>query len=103
MKEIIEKEEAELAFRKALRKTRFNFFDREGKRIKEFFTVEKEEQLSNRIYLGIREVLLSKVVGTVEKAQDFDKDFNPVRDESRVRWVNVYLKTLEDGSLPPVI
>ncbi|MGL5703013.1 MAG: hypothetical protein ACRCW5_07735, partial [Cetobacterium sp.] len=61
------------------------------------------EQLSNRIYLGIREVLLSKVVGTVEKAQDFDKDFNPVRDESRVRWVNVYLKTLEDGSLPPVI
>ncbi|MGL5744047.1 MAG: hypothetical protein ACRCXX_02750 [Cetobacterium sp.] len=103
MKEIIEKEEAELAFRKALRKTRFNFFDREGKRIKEFSTVEKEEQLSNRIYLGIREVLLSKVVGTVEKAQDFDKDFNPVRDESRVRWVNVYLKTLEDGSLPPVI
>lgn len=103
MKEIIEKEEAELSFRKALRKTRFNFFDREGKRIKEFSTVEKEEQLSNRIYLGIREVLLSKVVGTVEKAQDFDKDFNPVRDESRVRWVNVYLKTLEDGSLPPVI
>lgn len=103
MKQFIEKEEAELAFRKALRKTRFNFFDREGKRIKEFSVVEKEEQLSNRVYLGVREVLLSKIVGSVEKAQDFDKDFNPIREESRVRWVNVYLKSLEDGSLPPVI
>lgn len=103
MKEFIEKEEAELAFKKALRRTRFNFFDREGKRIKEFAIVEKEEQLSNRVYLGVREVLVSKIIGTVEKAQDFDKDFNPMREESKVRWVNVYLKSLEDGNLPPVI
>ncbi|MGL5543835.1 MAG: hypothetical protein ACRDB6_01870, partial [Cetobacterium sp.] len=103
MKEFIEKEEAELAFKKALRRTRFNFFDREGKRIKEFAIIEKEEQLSNRVYLGVREVLVSKIIGTVEKAQDFDKDFNPRREESRVRWVNVYLKSLDDGNLPPVI
>ncbi|MDX8336040.1 MULTISPECIES: hypothetical protein [Cetobacterium] len=103
MKYNIDKEDAELAFKKALRKTRFNFFDRDNKKLKEFKTVEKEDQLSNRVYLGVREVPLSKVIGTVEKAQDFDKDFNPLRDESKGRWSAVYLKYLETGSLPPVI
>ena len=78
MKFDIDKEEAEIAFKKALRKTRFNFFDRENRKIKEFSVVEKENQLSNKIYLGVKEVPVVKIVGTVEKAQDFDKDFNPL-------------------------
>lgn len=103
MKYNIDKEDAELAFKKALRKTRFNFFDRDNKKIKEFSAVEKENQLSNRVYLGVREVPLTKIVGTVEKAQDFDKDFNPLREESKGRWSAVYIKSLESNSLPPVI
>lgn len=103
MKFDIDKEEAEIAFKKALRKTRFNFFDRENRKIKEFSVIEKESQLSNRIYLGVKEVPVVKIVGTVEKAQDFDKDFNPLREESKGRWSSVYIKYLESGSLPPVI
>ena len=103
MKFDIDKEEAEIAFKKALRKTRFNFFDRENRKIKEFSVVEKENQLSNKIYLGVKEVPVIKIVGTVEKAQDFDKDFNPLREESKGRWSSVYIKYLESGSLPPVI
>ena len=103
MKFDIDKEEAEIAFKKALRKTRFNFFDRENRKIKEFSVIEKERQLSNRIYLGVKEVPIGKIVGTVEKAQDFDKDFNPLREESKGRWSSVYIKYLESGSLPPVI
>lgn len=103
MKYNIDKEDAELAFKKALRKTTFNFFDRDNKKIKEFSAVEKENQLSNRVYLGVREVPLTKIVGTVEKAQDFDKDFNPLREESKGRWSAVYIKSLESNSLPPVI
>lgn len=103
MKFDIDKEEAELAFKKALRKTRFNFFDRENRKIKEFSVVEKENQLSNRIYLDVKEVPIGKIIGTVEKAQDFDKDFNPLREESKGRWSSVYIKYLESGSLPPVI
>ena len=103
MKFDIDKEEAEIAFKKALRKTRFNFFDRENRKIKEFSVVEKENQLSNRIYLGVKEVPIGKIIGTVEKAQDFDKDFNPLREESKGRWSSVYIKYLESGSLPPVI
>ena len=102
MKFDIDREEAESAFKKVLRKTRFNFFDRESRKIKEFKTVERENQLSNRIYLGMKEVPLGKIVGTVEKAQDFDKDFNPLREESKGRWSSVYIKYLENGSLPPV-
>ncbi|MEG0517057.1 MAG: hypothetical protein RR523_15570, partial [Cetobacterium sp.] len=83
--------------------TRFNFFDRENRKIKEFSVVEKENQLSNRIYLGVKEVPIGKIIGTVEKAQDFDKDFNPLREESKGRWSSVYIKYLESGSLPPVI
>ena len=103
MKFDIDKEEAEIAFKKALKKTRFNFFDRENRKIKEFSVVEKENQLSNKIYLGVKEVPVVKIVGTVEKAQDFDKDFNPLREESKGRWSSVYIKYLESGSLPPVI
>lgn len=102
MKFDIDREEAESAFKKVLRKTRFNFFDRESRKIKEFKTMERENQLSNRIYLGVKEVPLGKIVGTVEKAQDFDKDFNPLREESKGRWSSVYIKYLENGSLPPV-
>ncbi|MGL5989579.1 hypothetical protein [Cetobacterium sp.] len=103
MKDIIEKESAESVFRKALKKTKFNFFNRDEKKIKEFSKIEKDDQLSNRVYSGIREVILEKIIGTVEKAQDFDKDFNPIRDESKARWVTIYLKTLEDEGLPPVV
>lgn len=101
--EYLSKEDANVAFRKALRKTRFNFFDRENKRIKEFKTIEKEEELTNKIYLGVREIPIDKIIGTVEKAEDFDKDFNPTREDSRMRWVSVYMKYLESGSLPLVI
>ncbi|MGL4803386.1 MAG: hypothetical protein ACRC18_14070, partial [Cetobacterium sp.] len=51
----------------------------------------------------VKEVPIGKIIGTVEKAQDFDKDFNPLREESKGRWSSVYIKYLESGSLPPVI
>ncbi|MGL6066323.1 MAG: hypothetical protein ACRC0R_04525 [Cetobacterium sp.] len=103
MRETIEKESAESAFRRALRKTKLNFFDRENKRIKEFQKLEKEGELSNRVYCGVKEVLLAKIVGSVEKCQDFDKDFCPKREESKERWVSIYLKSFDDANFPLVI
>lgn len=93
--------QADSAFKKALKSSKFYFLDRKTEKIKEFNNIRKN--LTNKIYLGEREVPLSKIVGTVAKAQDFDINFNPLREGSKDRWTSIYRSYLGNGSLPPLI
>lgn len=39
--------------------------------------------------LGIQEVPLEKITGSVGRAKDFDRDFRPLNESMRERWVNI--------------
>jgi hypothetical protein len=54
-----------------------------------------------RRYLGMREVPVGRIVGSVGRSADFDRDFRPLGSHLRDRWVSVYLLAA-NGDWPPV-
>jgi uncharacterized ParB-like nuclease family protein len=58
-----------------------------------------------RAFGGVREIPLSKVVGSVapeSKTDDFDPAFLPVTRRLRERWTRIYQAMVEGDELPPI-
>jgi hypothetical protein len=55
-----------------------------------------------RVRLGLREVKLSKIVGSVGRCRDFDEDFRPLKAHLEYRWKRVYEALLRGEVLPAV-
>ena len=51
---------------------------------------------------GIRTVSICNIVGSEDRSGDFDRDFNPLRDATRDRWLSVYRAWVNGVALPPV-
>ena len=97
--------EAQAAYRKFLKSSRgilgLNFKKQEN--LKSFTEIQKEENAYNSVNLGIKEVPLDKIVGSVEKYSYFDQNFVPKNDIVKQRWINIYVGYMMDSMLPPVI
>ena len=97
--------EAQAAYRKFLKSSRgmlgLNFKKQEN--LKSFTEIQKEENAYNSVNLGIKEIPLDKIVGSVEKYSYFDKNFVPKNDIVKQRWINIYVGYMMDSMLPPVI
>lgn len=63
---------------------------------------EQPEQAVNRAYLGLRTVALDDVAGTLDKADAFDRQFHPRREDMVTRWAGVAGAVLRGEILPPV-
>jgi hypothetical protein len=66
------------------------------------FPEEAPEKSPNRKYLGIEDIPVEKIVGTINRQSDFDHKFRPLNKHLRDRWVNVHL-ALERGEWPPIL
>ena len=97
--------EAQAAYRKFLKSSRgilgLNLKKQEN--LKSFTEIQKEENAYNGVNLGIKEIPLDKIVGSVEKYSYFDKNFVPKNDIVKQRWINIYVGYMMDSMLPPVI
>ena len=97
--------EAQAAYRKFLKSSRgilgLNFKKQEN--LKSFTEIQKEENAYNSVNLGIKEIPVDKIVGSVEKYSYFDKNFVPKNDIVKQRWINIYVGYMMDSMLPPVI
>ncbi|TIC87589.1 chromosome partitioning protein ParB [Nocardioides sp. GY 10113] len=51
---------------------------------------------------GIQEIPLDAIVGSVDKARDFDRRFRPTSNRSRERWERLALKARTGTSFPPI-
>ena len=58
--------------------------------------------IQNSAYAGAYPVPIQQIQGTEGKVADFDADFNPRREESRSRWLQVAIERLRGRDLPPV-
>lgn len=56
---------------------------------------------SRRKYLGLQDIPLEKITGSVGRELDFDNRFRPLSKHLRERWVNVYLGFTQN-ELPPI-
>lgn len=70
--------------------------------LKSFRDVQNETQAFNNSYLGIMTVPLKKIIGSVGKIEDFDKNFIPKNKIVKLRWCNIYREMISNGNLPPV-
>src|SRR6476469_5959724 len=52
--------------------------------------------------LGVRVIPLDAIVGSVDKARDFDRRFRPTSNRSRQRWESMALESRTGGYLPPI-
>jgi hypothetical protein len=64
--------------------------------------VKDKITLSGRIYRGLQSVPIEKIVGSVNRFQDFDRAFLPRRDDLRIRWQSMARAFYDGVSLPPV-
>ncbi len=53
-------------------------------------------------YVGMREVPLDAIIGSVSRYNDFDRAFLPRQTHTRERWENVDSAHLQDIILPPI-
>lgn len=53
-------------------------------------------------YAGLQQVPVASIVGSVDRFGEFDREFNPLRVDTRSRWESVDRAVLSDVPLPPV-
>jgi hypothetical protein len=58
--------------------------------------------LAGQVYGGVRQVCVDRIVGSVGRSREFDRNFNPLTDSTRERWARVNQAFLHDVVLPPV-
>ena len=66
------------------------------------FPEEAPQKSPNRKLIGIKDIPVEQVVGTLNRQSDFDLKFRPLKSYLRDRWVNVYL-THENGGWEPIV
>ncbi len=57
----------------------------------------------NRKYLGLKNIRVNEVVGTLDRQCDFDTKFRPLGKHLLDRWVNSYLSLERDGWSPILV
>lgn len=64
--------------------------------------VDTGGDLRTRPCEGIQTVPLGQIRGSEGRSGDFDRDFNPLQDRCRQRWLNVAVARQRGKALPPV-
>ena len=67
------------------------------------FPEEAPQKSPNRKFLGIEEIAVHKIIGTLSRQNDFDHEFRPLNKYLRERWVNAYLALEQDGWSPILV
>ena len=56
----------------------------------------------NRKLIGVKDIPIEEIIGTLGRHSDFDHQFRPLKKNLRDRWVNVYLIHESEG-WPPIL
>jgi uncharacterized ParB-like nuclease family protein len=99
-------EEAKADFESALRtgfwRSLFSWFTQSRNELLPFDEVRKLVPMKGMHEIGLREIPLDQIVGSVGRYNDFDRVFLPKRTETRSRWISIDTAHLQDVILPPV-
>lgn len=79
-----------------------NFFSVSKDSLKSFYEEQTKYNAYTKFNLGLQEVPLSQILGSLQKNTDFNKDFIPINPVVEARWCNIYCMYMEGESLPLV-
>jgi hypothetical protein len=66
-----------------------------------FDETRRRLRVVGRSYVGLREIPVERIVGSVDRARDFDRDFRPRQRQSRGRLAGLR-EAFPDGVMPPI-
>ncbi|TLN20486.1 DUF4032 domain-containing protein [bacterium] len=96
------KSDFEQALRKGFWRSFFTWFNGKENRLLPFDEVRRLLPFQGQHYLGMRQVPVEKIIGSVGRYQDFDRAFLPRRSELSSRWVSIDMAHHLDIILPPI-
>lgn len=67
-----------------------------------FHSIMQNIPIRGRFHVGLREIPLDKVIGSVGRYQDFDRAFLPKRSHTRERWESIDRAHMMERELPPI-
>jgi hypothetical protein len=65
-------------------------------------SVEANCRVEARCDAGVRTVSIDQIRGSESRVRDFDRDFRPLRDHNRERWLGIAAAQQQGKALPPV-
>jgi len=68
-----------------------------------FDLVKDHLNIASRIYVGLREIDVDQIVGSVDRYQDFDREFFPLSDDVQSKWTSISQAWDEGKELPPIV
>jgi hypothetical protein len=68
-----------------------------------FDEVREKLKLGGPIYRGVQDVPLDKIIGSVDRYQDFDRRFMPKQSHSEHKWQRINRAWYQEENLPPVM
>lgn len=92
----------ERARQKALRNDLRAALSRRDNKLLPFHELRNRLNPEGESYRGLVEVPISKIVGSMNRYQDFDRTFLPKKKYTQGRWKNIDRAYYEDVRLPPV-
>ena len=72
-----------------------------GNRLLPFDEIRAELRAQNPLYEGIRQIPLADIIGSVGRYNDFTREFLPLTESMRERWVNLHMLSSAQG-WPPI-
>jgi hypothetical protein len=70
--------------------------------LRSYAEIRRQHIVRGESYRGIQEVPVDRIVGSMDRCDDFDAAFRPLRADSAGRWVSVAHAYDAGRSLPPV-
>lgn len=92
----------ERAIRKALWRTVSAWFTGQNNELLPFEEVRHRLPFKGQRYVGLRQVPIEQVVGSLGRYRDFDRAFLPKQIRTRDRWVSIDTAHYSEIPLPPV-
>jgi len=78
------------------------WFTQEKNQLLPFDEIRSKLPLRGQHDIGLQQIPLNQIIGSVGRYQDFDRAFLPRRNNIRTRWENIDSAQLRDIVLPPI-
>ena len=79
-----------------------SFLTRRPNELLSFQEVREQIPIKSQSYMGVRAIPVDRIIGSVDRYEDFNRHFLPTQTYTRSRWENVDRAALSDIVLPPI-
>ncbi len=96
------KADFEAALRAGFWRSVVSWFTQSPNTLLPYDEIRKSLPLSNQHYIGMRQVSVDQIIGSVSRYNDFDRAFLPRHTHTQGRWMSIDRAHLTDVVLPPI-